>query len=199
MHLYSRISSFLDNGFRYQGCQGRLAQAQFNEEEIAVYVTAITAIFPKMKFLDKPIKQLVVEGQTRIDGYDSPSILNHDIWRSILQIASDTHSDFTAKNAKRYPIVELGDLPFKYSLMESSEMIGQFPLGGWRKFYEAYPGSPGLLSLSRIGFGKEGKQALVYIAQAYGDDGGKGHLFLVKKESKGWKIQAHEVIWMWMG
>jgi len=169
-----------------------------NREDSVVYATAISAIFPKMEFFDKPIKQFVFENKTTIEGYDGPGIKYRDVSEIIPGTTVDTKSDFVTKNAERHPLGELKGLPVKYSLMDTSEMNGQFPLGSWRRFYETYPDSAGLLSLSMIGYSNNGEQALVYIAHAQADDGGSGYLFLLKKINNHWKVQNEEIVWVWV-
>ena len=42
------------------------------------------------------------------------------------------------------------------------------------RFYEKYPGSYGIIQLSRIGFDTEGNQAFVYVGNSFHDLAGAG-------------------------
>jgi hypothetical protein len=169
------------------------------KDEVAVYEATIEAIFPKMKFSGQPIGRFVIENRTRIDSYDGLGVAKQNVRELIKEIAPDTDNDFVVKRKEQQKLSDLTGLRFKYTLLDSSEIDGQFPMGNWRKFYQTFPDSPGLLSFSRVAFGQNGKQALVYVAHAWADDGGEGHLFLLKKTNWGWKIQAHEIPWLWVG
>jgi hypothetical protein len=163
-------------------------QGGVEESETAVYSAALDEIFPGEKFRDKPIKLLVIEDITSVDEYGGKNIFKEDLKQFIPEIPQDTLESFLNQNKQFYTFTDLGDLSMEYQLRRPSEM------DGWRDFYERYPNSPGLISLSRVGFNREKNGALVYITHTWGDSGGNAYLMLLKREKGKWKVQHREII-----
>ena len=165
----------------------------------AIYSNAIRAIFPHWQFDEKKITLIVVENQTRVDSYDGPTIADADIRTELPDLTADVLADFHAKNAARSQLQLSLTVPSAWRTFASSEVHGQFPAGDWFAFYQRYPGCPGLLSLSSIGFNRTGDRALVYVAHAYSVDGGKGHVLLFKKHGTKWNVIKRGIVWVWVG
>ena len=165
-----------------------LNQHEVDADEIAVYSVALDKLFPHRKFENKPIKLLVIEDITKVDAYGGNNILTQDLKRFIPEIPQDTLESFQNQNKQFYTFTDLGDLSIEYQLMRPSEMAG------WRDFYEESPNSPGLISLSRVGFNREKNGALVYITHIWGHGGGRGYLVLLKRKNGKWKVLQREII-----
>ena len=59
---------------------------------------------------------------------------------------------YKAKNNEQETVEDLGELPIKHVILTSEERKTYFDLGpddGWKKFYETYPESPGIIRFSR--------------------------------------------------
>jgi hypothetical protein len=67
---------------------------------------------------------------------------------------------------------------------------------GWEEFYQLYPKSQGIMSVSRIGFNPSKTQALVYVGNVCGGLCGIGDFFLLRKESGKWRIQTQLNAWI---
>lgn len=174
------------------------ASAAPASDETQIYSKAIRAVFRRWQWDDKPISLLVIEDHTRINSYDGLDIADAAI-RAAVPVPDNVLSDFRANNKSPSAVQMALELPVPFKAFDSARVQGQFPAGGWRKFYQDYPGCPGLLSVSSIGFNTGHDRALVYVAHAYGDDGGKGHIFLLKKRGATWSITQHEILWVWVG
>jgi hypothetical protein len=177
----------------------RVKPAASDVDRNIIYAKAISAVFPHWQFDEKRISLIVIENQTRIDSYDGPDIADAVIRGVLPSVSADVLADFRIKNASRTGLQPGPTLPIPWKAFDSSEMRGQFPAGGWFAFYQRYPGSPGLLSVSSIGFNERGDCALVYLAYAYSVDGGQGHIFFLKKRSAKWTIAKHDIVWVWVG
>jgi hypothetical protein len=84
-------------------------------------------------------------------------------------------------------------------LLPREKMPESFSLGvedGWEEFYRLYPRSQGYTWLSRVGFSRDGMQALVYIGTQSGSLSGLGRLVLLKWDGKSWQIQKDFRIWI---
>jgi hypothetical protein len=56
----------------------------------------------------------------------------------------------------------------------------------WSNFYEAYPDSAGLVTVSRVGLSPDKKRALFYVGQVRGALDGHGQLHVLEKEGDEW-------------
>jgi hypothetical protein len=72
------------------------------------------------------------------------------------------------------------------------------PLGPdlWERFYQRYPSSPGLLTVSGVGYGRDGTQALVTVEQTCGILCGEGQIFLLALVEGRWTILENHRIWI---
>jgi hypothetical protein len=67
--------------------------------------------------------------------------------------------------------------------------------GGWDGLYREYPGSPGFVAFSRVGFGEGGTQALVYMSHGRGGLWGEGALYVLEREGDRWQIVGKVSLW----
>jgi hypothetical protein len=115
-------------------------------------------------------------------------------------VEPDTMSDFKAKNEKSALLERRLDLKTPYVFVSNDEMdaifhpkVGLLVLedmgAGWRRFYERYPGAPGYIDLSRVGFDSKKKQALVYLAFEHDYMGGSTRILVLSKTDKSWEVQ----------
>ena len=74
--------------------------------------------------------------------------------------------------------------------------IGDMPGEAWARFYRQFPGSTGLVSLSRIGFNDDHTEALVYVAHTCGSLCGSGEFVILKKTQGHWTIDRTDPIWV---
>lgn len=97
-----------------------------------------------------------------------------------------------AKNRKKETIKDFGILPFDYIVLTKEEKQRYFysdPENGWKRFYEAYPKSSGILSFSRPGFSKDGTVAVIDLGHTSGPLGGKWGAYIYEKKDGKWRCQ----------
>jgi hypothetical protein len=68
--------------------------------------------------------------------------------------------------------------------------------GGWRRFYREHPRSPGLITLSRVGFSLNGSKAFVYLGRESGTWSGDGHAYLLERSPSGWVVARSVQTWI---
>jgi hypothetical protein len=85
-----------------------------------------------------------------------------------------------------------------YELLSVDQMKAKFddPLNSWRRFRAQLPHSPGLLTLSRIGFDDDHSEALVYMTYACGNVCGEGLFVRLTRSEKGWKVAGSARLWI---
>jgi hypothetical protein len=81
----------------------------------------------------------------------------------------------------------------KVALISSSAYPG---LDGWGEFYNQYPGSTGIIDVSRVGFNASRDKAFVYAGQMKGDLYGTGYCFTLEKKNGRWVVVDYEQVWI---
>jgi hypothetical protein len=183
------------NGSVYVKAQGTA------KDEAAVYAAVLDALFAKKMLFNKPVKSIVLENTTRFDDFEGETIFAPDLNLKPLstELKPETIQNFTKQNAARAPITAPAKTILKVDLLDGKEAQATAEFGRWKKLYAAYPDSSGIVSLSKVGFDKTGTQALVYIANIYGEDAGKGTILFLQKTGQQWKIKEQVVNWAWAG
>jgi len=109
------------------------------------------------------------------------------------EIPPDLIADFCAKNRTRHAVwPKLGQrLHVRLlSRIELNRLFAETPLehpDGWEKFYAKYPSSPGIITLSRVGFNQSGDLALLYVGVQRGWVDGDGQIHVFRKLGGEWK------------
>ena len=162
-----------------------------NVEEYAVYSAILNSQFARAN-----VQQFVIICKTR--WVTNPA----NVDRVASDVESDTISDFEANNEKSYLLDRRFDLKTPYVLIGDDEVEAMFNQkaglfaagGGWTRFYERYPGAPGLVGFSRVGFDSRKGQALVYFAFQRNYLGGSGRFFVLSRADESWKVKKQVVI-----
>ena len=149
-----------------------------NSDEYAVYNAILNSQFARTD-----VQRFVIRDKT------SWVANRANIDRVAPDVESGTISDFEANNEKSYSLERRLDLKTPYDLVRADEIDALFnqnvgplaDMGGWARFYERYPGAPGLISFSRVGFDPKRDQALVYVAIQHNYLGGSGRFFVLSK------------------
>ncbi|QQS48892.1 MAG: hypothetical protein IPM66_09830 [Acidobacteriota bacterium] len=169
-----------------------------NKDEYFVY----TAVIDKYISNSKPAL-IVIDGLTT--GLSLVPGLSED--DSLDEIIKETHfngeclKSFKAQNATTWQLSRVLPIAIEYKItkgqLEQIDSDMKSGRDGWGNYYGRYPNSQGLLSLSRVGFCKNGTEAVVYIANRYSADGGWGRLTLLKKNrSKKWRVVKDIILWV---
>jgi len=105
-------------------------------------------------------------------------------------------ADYYRANLKRWTLLPKLKIELPYTLVPPEELTafltsaGHF--AGWDKFYERYPGSPGWIEFSAVGFNQDKTLAVLYVAHHCGlTCGGGGIRTLLKKDGK-WQPAGRE-------
>jgi hypothetical protein len=105
-------------------------------------------------------------------------------------------SDFKAKNQAPSALEPRFTLTGTYALISEQELESIFAnTRGWDDFYAKYPGSQGLLTLSRVGFNEARDTAFLYVAHSIHWTSGEGNVVTMKKTAGRWTVQDTGMIW----
>lgn len=155
-------------------------------EEKAVYETVIGDI---LKHPDRVQKtQVAIRAQTTTDmaGSSGPDRVQ------ALPIDAVLRNRFSASNRTPHPIPPGLKLPVPYV----TQGFDLSPRDFWQQFYKRYPGSAGIVGVSRVAFTDDFVHALVYREHISGNLAGKGEYLLLSRGANGWVIDKEFPSWI---
>jgi len=132
------------------------------------------------------VSQIVIVNQAQSDRNDNKIEDDNGKPLSWIEISAYLHKEmptlqraslnsFRDVNARPASFQRLFHLPVTYELVGKAVIDGLFKQGGWwTDYYKKYPSSQGILSLSRVGFSPDGKQAVLYASNGCGGKCGTG-------------------------
>jgi hypothetical protein len=107
------------------------------------------------------------------------------------------HLTHSAKDTRSARLGSSFRLPIAYELVEKTEIDAIFEHGGWwTDYYKKYPNSQGFLTLSRVGFSADGKQAMFYAVNECGGKCGTGTYVLMEKAESHWLVVKEILMWI---
>jgi hypothetical protein len=160
-------------------------------EEERIYAALIEALYPE--------DMLVIMDQTQTDVLDLASAETYQhVEESLQHLSVETLTDFKARNDSSYPLRASMALGVRYLLFSQKDKQELFQVNqsGWDVFYNRYPGAPGIMTLSRVGFNKQMDQALVYLGVQSHWLAGSGNFFLFNKVNGSWVIDQQVMSWI---
>ena len=161
-------------------------------EEVAVYAALLQARYPE--------QNIVLMDQTTVEpgGVDNIPVELEYVLGEMTGVAPETAASFQVRNDAAYPLKADMDLGLQYVLLSEDDMRQIFNVNqdGWEMFYSHYPDSPGITSVSRVGFNSAMDQALVYIGTSSHWLAGAGYYVMMKKVDGVWMIDQQVMTWI---
>lgn len=114
-------------------------------------------------------------------------------------LTQDLYNNFSTVNEKRYRLERKLDIKMEYRLYTDKDdeaLSGKGFKEFWPAFYSRYPGSSGIMSLSRVGYSPDGNAAMVYVGVSCGGLCGAGYDIILVKEDGKWKIKEGVMLWI---
>ena len=174
-------------------------------EEYGIYSTVIEKLY-----IGQNTKLVVISDKTSVDmlrsdswGFLRKSIQERrketGIWSTaaLAKMSPAVFEDFKARNNDNSSIHNAAILlSVKNVTVDQATLSTQNKSEYWDSFYRRFPDSPGLIHVSRVGFDREAKQALVYIGRTCGFLCGDGYLVLLVSEHGKWTIEGKYMCWV---
>lgn len=184
-----------------------LVSDQPTSEEYGIYSIVVQQVYVW------PETKLVVIGhQTTVDmlSLDSWHLFSESleqrrsrketgIWSAagLADMTAAVFADFKTRNAENSSLrSEAILLSVKNVLIDPGTLSAGKNGDYWEHFYKRFPDSPGLIRLSRVGFDRKAKQALVYVGRGCGFLCGDGYLVLLAEHSGTWTIVGKYLCWV---
>jgi hypothetical protein len=158
---------------------------QQNEEKL-IYQTVMDSMFSTYS----PQTLVLLDSTDMWDHIDSSWIKTE-----IPSIEGSIIAKFLENGKSSVPLKPLISLNINTVFLSAGEFREIFTAGGWDAFYDRYPNSGGLMSLSRIALNSSETQALLYVSNQWHYLAGMGQLFYLNKHSA-WKIEKILICWV---
>jgi hypothetical protein len=135
---------------------------------------------------------------------ESESVSNEQLPKDFERLGikdSDIEESFKLMNAQPSAVPWEG-VDIKELVLVSDKEIAEIFRDGpslqhlWESFYRRYPGAPGLIGASRVGFNSDATEAVVYIELRCGGLCGSGYIAHLHKSVWGWKVKRVEHLWV---
>lgn len=168
------------------------ASNQVDVEEQAVYAFLLTKMYHNSDYV------IMDTTATSLTGVDNTTQTLDYILQNMHDVSPETETSFRNRNDMAYAIRKDMQLGFPYTLLSQAgrnQIFGQNQ-SGWEIFYNRYPQSPGITTLSRVGFNSTFNQALVYIGTQSNWLAGAGYYILLKKADGAWSIDQQVMSWI---
>jgi hypothetical protein len=164
-----------------------------SEEEYKVY----------HEVLEKEKGMLVIRIETSMDE-DSKNVKlleQRGFTFFLKQLESETLRDFLAKNEKSEMLEKKFSRDLNYTLVSTADLKQKFAYQSngrmdWESFRGKYPKAENLYTVSRIGFSRDGTQALVFVTNWCNSLCGEGNYYVLKKENSEWRIVDKLMTWI---
>ncbi len=108
--------------------------------------------------------------------------------------------DFLKKNKTAVQIVFPTNAPKKVQLVPDATIKSIFYGGAnaWDQFYRRFPGTGGLITISRVGVDSKGTVAIIYLGHQFRRLAGAGFIRVLRREGGKWvlKIEGIGPVWM---
>jgi hypothetical protein len=185
--------------------------AEVTEPEYQVLSAYIASVFTGDKGEDRVgshVSKIVIASKTRSDRDDreiedddgkpmSWKQISRYLHREATTLQPEMLTSFRDANTHPAPFRPSFRLPVAYELVDKTEIDAIFKKGGWwTDYYKKYPDSQGFLSLSRVGFSTDGKQAVFYSRNGCGGKCGTGTYVVMEKVDSSWKVVKEILIWV---
>ena len=168
------------------------SEDQIDLEEQAVYTALLGSLFSASTYV------IMDTTATSPGGVgDTVSTLDH-IMQNLHAVDPQTADSFRLRNDAAYPIQPGMQLGSGYVLLSQADMTQIFSQNrdGWLFFYEQFPGTPGITTLSRVGLNDALDQALVYVGTLSHYLAGAGYYLLLKKVNGSWVVDQQVMSWI---
>jgi hypothetical protein len=179
------------------------SDAEVSELEYTVFSAYITEAFTGAKGENRTgsrVSSIVIVNKTRSDMDESHMEDDQDkpiswkkaskyLRKEVPTLRQETIERLREVGTQSAPFRTSFQLPIPYQLVDAKEIDEIFKNEGWwTDYYKKYPGTQGILVLSRIGCSTDAKQALFYAVNSCGGKCGTETYVVMQRSDSGWKL-----------
>jgi hypothetical protein len=184
-------------------CTSQTNQLPTSEDKITIDVENIEYkifnILLTRKFLHGNVQLIVVRDSTRVDHVGDLKNELEQSRRKLTGLTQEVIDDFISKNQRRSNLKPQLDLDLRSILISDQELDEIFDnqdRDGWQLFYNRYPNSAGIITLSRVGLNRDKNLALVYLGNQYDRLAGEGFFILLSNNNGAWMVEKILSVWV---
>jgi hypothetical protein len=168
------------------------SSAQIDMEEQAVYTALLRSLYTASNYA------LMDTTATGMSGVADTGTSLDRMFLDMHNLERSTAGSFSTRNATTTPVSPDMQIGGEYALVSQEEMSQIFSQNrdGWVLFYERYPDTPGITTISRVGFNETLDQALVYIGTMSHWLAGAGYFVLLDKVNGAWIVDQQVMTWI---
>ena len=167
--------------------------AELQAEEARVYTALFDEIYgePRMYVLSE-------QSTPGMEGAEALESIIETYLPRFTELETGTAENFRLRNETAASLPADMELGPPYILLTDSDFRQIFALNtsGWSMFYDRYPNSPGMTTVSRVGFNDDLTQALLYAATWSNWLAGSGQYYLLEKVDGTWQIIQQVMAWI---
>ena len=158
------------------------------QDEYVIYSLSIEYVYllNLLSHNKNPIESIVVIGETNDLGEYWIENFVEDL--DDRDVPEEVIEDWKLEARSIDPLIRKLDFSYKYFLPTREELDTFDADNFFGEFYEKYPDSNGLISVSRIGYDKARTTALIHVIHSYGTLGANYYFILLEKKAGSWGI-----------
>jgi len=149
-----------------------------------------------INWVGRDVSEVIIDGETKsFEGAFRRFKTSEWLRREAPALKKETIKAFV-RAQHRSALQRAFRLPVDYQLVHSGDieaiLKGGFP---WKDYYDRHPGSQGIMCLSRVGFSRDGRQAIFFAANYCGSKCGRGSYVVMEKLNSTWKTLKKVTVW----
>jgi hypothetical protein len=168
-------------------------EVDLQAEEESVYEALFAEIYGEPR-----IYVLMEQSSPGMEGVEALESIIDTYLPRFSDLEAETAESFQSRNETATSLPPGMDIGLPYVLLTQADFDGIFALNtsGWNVFYTRYPNSPGMTTVSRVGFNRDLTQAFVYAGTWSNWLAGAGYYYLLEKVDGSWVILQQVMAWI---
>ncbi len=176
------------------GCVRQYAEPEIvyenetEQDEYAVYSLSIEHVYLRnlLSHNKNPIESIVIIAETNDLGEYWIEKFSEDLANR--NVPKEALEDWKIENQSTRSFLRKFEFSYEYHLLARDELDKYDADNFFSEFYERYPDSNGLISVSSIGFDKAMNTALIHVIHSYGSLGANYYFIVLEKKNGTWGI-----------
>ena len=188
------VTALILGAFFLGGCARQYADTdlsyenEIEREEYKIYSLSIEHIYLRnlLSHNKGVLKTIVIVSETgELNEYWKDELVDGLEGKGI---SREVIEDWRKENRTTKPLQGKFDLSYEFHLVSKTELEGYEKVNFFGEFYEKYPDSNGLISVSKIGFDAARNKALIHVVHSYGILGASYNFITLERTGGVWSV-----------
>lgn len=174
-------------------------------DEYDIYIDFLSQhTWNRARIYNFEVKSIVINQVTSTRGMNrlnaEPWVIRDLVRKNLPSLRQSTIESFESRNMEPVELQASKFIGHNVTIITKEEKSQIFSsnikgTSQWPGFYERFPDTQGILSLSRVGVSTDGMQALLYYGNVSAGCGGVGEIVLLEKSENQWTIVKVLGVW----